>query len=143
MKKSTIFGATLLSIFLLTTFFTTTLAQTGEQNSGSKIPPDMPVDALQYNQTDITPAGYIESVQAMKINVYFYRNFTLMMNSTQNCSLNMTLDPQVNNRLVSMNVEADQTMPLTMNVTASPPKGEALTEQLSREKTSLNLELNY
>lgn len=129
MKKTDILCVTLLSFFLLTTFFTVTLAQTGDTNSGPKIPPDMPVEALQYNRTDITPAGYMESVQAMETNVYFYRNFTLMMNATQNCSLSMTLDPQVNNRLVSMNVEANQTMTLTMNVTASPPNGEAVMER--------------
>jgi len=129
MKKINIFGATLLSVFLLTTFFTATFAQTGEQNSGSKIPPDLPVDALQYNRTDTTPSGYMESLQAMEMNVYFYRNFTLMMNCTQNCSLNMTLDPQVRNRLFSLTVEPNQTMTLAMNVSATPPQGEAVMER--------------
>jgi hypothetical protein len=129
MRKTNIFGATLLSVFLLTTFFTATSAQTGEQNSGSKIPPDMPVDALQYNRTDITPSGYMESLQAMEMNVFFYRNFTLMMNCTQNCSLNMTLDPQVRNRLFGLTVEPNQTMTLTMNVSVTPPQGEAVMER--------------
>jgi hypothetical protein len=114
---------------LLTTFFTATFAQTGEQNSGSKIPPDMPVDALQYNRTDTTPSGYMESLQAMEMNVFFYRNFTLMMNCTQNCSLNMTLDPQVRNRLFGLTVEPNQTMTLAMNVSATPPQGEAVMER--------------
>jgi hypothetical protein len=89
----------------------------------------MPVDALQYNRTDITPSGYMESLQAMEMNVFFYRNFTLMMNCTQNCSLNMTLDPQVRNRLFGLTVEPNQTMTLTMNVSATPPKGEAVMER--------------
>lgn len=127
-KKTGILSITLLSVFLLTTFFATTLAQTGEPNSGTKVPPDMPVDALQYNRTDITPSGYIESVQAMETNVYFYRDFTLMMNCTQNCELNMTLDPQVRNQLFSITVEPKQTMTLNMNVTSSPPNGEAVME---------------
>ena len=129
MKKTGILSVTLLSVFLLTTFFAATLAQTGEPNSGTKIPPDMPVDALQYNRTDITPSGYLESVQAMESNVYFYRNFTLMMNCTQNCELEMTLDPQVRNQLFSITVEPNQTMALTMNVTSSPPNGEAVMER--------------
>jgi hypothetical protein len=128
MKKTGIISVTLLSVFLLTTFFATTLAQTGEPKSGTKIPPDMPVDALQYNRTDITPSGYMESVQAMEMNVYFYRNYTLMMNCTQNCELKITLDPQVQNRLVSISVEPNQTMALRMNVTASPPNGETVME---------------
>jgi hypothetical protein len=129
MKKTNIFGATLLSVFLLTTFFTATFAHTGEQNSGSKIPPDMPVDALQYNRTDTTPSGYMESLQAMEMNVFFYRNFTLMMNCTQNCSLNMTLDPQVRNRLFGLTIKPNQTMTLAMNVSATPPQGEAVMER--------------
>jgi hypothetical protein len=129
MKKTNIFGATLLSVFLLTTFFTATFAQTGQQNSESKIPPDISVDALQYNRTDITPSGHMESLQAMEMNVFFYRNFTLMMNCTQNCSLNMTLDPQVRNRLFGLTVEPNQTMTLTMNISATPPQGEAIMER--------------
>ena len=128
MKKTGIVSVTLLSILMLTTFFTATLAQTGEPNSGSKIPPDMPVDALQFNRTDVTPSGYMESIQAMETNVFFYRNFTLMMNCTENCELNLTLDPQVKNRLLSISVEPNQTMTLTMNVSASPPQGEAVME---------------
>ncbi len=128
-KKTGAFYITLLSFFILTSFFTTTLAQTGEPNYGFKIPPDMPVDAMQYNRTNITPSGFMETVQAMEMNVYFYRNFTLMMNCTQNCELNMTLDPQIRNRLVAINVEANRTITLTMNVTASPPNGEAVMER--------------
>ena len=128
-KKTSIFCATLLSVLVLTTFFGATLAQTGTPNSATKIPPDMPVDALQYNRTNLTPSGYMESVQAMDANVYFYRNFTLMMNCTQNCELNMTLDPQVKNRLLSLSVEPNQTMTLTMNVSATPPAGEAVMER--------------
>ena len=129
MKKTGILSVTLLSILMLTTFFTATLAQTGEPHSGSKIPPDMPVNALQYNRTDLTPSGYMESIQEMETNVFFYRNFTLMMNCTQNCELNMTLDPQVKNKLFSISVEPNQTMTLTMNVSASPPQGEAVMER--------------
>ena len=129
MKKTGILCVTLLSVFVLTTFFGATLAQTGTPNSTTKIPPDMPVDALQYNRTNLTPSGYMESVQENEMNVYFYRNFTLMMNSTENCSLNMTLDPQVKNRLFSLSVEPNQTMTLAMNVSASPPAGEAVMER--------------
>ncbi len=61
--------------------------------------------------------------------MFFYKNFTLMMNCTQNCELNMTLDPQVRSRLVSISVEPNQTMTLTMNVSASPPQGETVMER--------------
>lgn len=131
MKKKTrgFLSVALLSLFVLTASSTVTLAQTSEQNCGGLIPPDMPVDALQHNRTELTPSGYMESTQAMEVNVFFYRNFTLMMNCTQDCELNMTLDPQVRNRLVSISIEPNRTMKLTMNVSAEPPQGEAVMER--------------
>lgn len=128
-KKTSILLLSLLSILTLATLFCSASAQSGEQFSENKIPPDMPVNAVQYNRTDLTPSGYLESIQAMETNVFFYRNFTLMMNCTQNCELNITLDPQVRERLFSLSVEPNQTMTLTMNVSASPPNGEAVMEQ--------------
>ena len=127
-QRRNILVVTLLSVLMVTAFSSVTLAQPGESFSGSKIPPDMPVDALQLNKTDITPTGEMESIQAMEPKVFFYRNFTLMMNCTENCSLNMTLDPQVKNRLLTLSAEPNQTMTLAMNVSASPPQGEAVME---------------
>jgi len=127
-QSRNILVVTLLSVLMVTAFSSVTLAQPGESFSGSKIPPDMPVDALQLNKTDTTPTGEMESIQAMETKVFFYRNFTLMMNSTENCALNMTLDPQVRNRLLTLSVEPNQTMTLAMNVSASPPQGEAVME---------------
>jgi hypothetical protein len=51
------------------------------------------------------------------------------MNCTENCALNMTLDPQVQNKLVSINVEPNRTMTLAMNVSASPTQGETVMER--------------
>jgi len=130
-KKNGILTVTLVSLLALSSFcFGTTLAQPGESMSGTNnMPPDMPMGAMQYNRTDITPNMYMEQVQAMETNVFFYRNFTLMMNTTTSCELNMTLDPQVRNRIVGVSVEPNQTMTLAMNVTATPPHGEAVMEQ--------------
>ena len=128
-KRMAILIVTLLSVLMLTTFSSATLAQPGESTSGSKIPPDMPADALQFNRTTITPSGDMEAIQAMETSVFFYRNFTLMMDCTRNCELTMTLDPQVRDRLLSISVEPNQTMTLAMNVSASPPQGEAVMEQ--------------
>ena len=129
LKRKGIFAITILSLFTLISFSNSTLAETGESTVGSKVPPDMPQGALQFNRTEITPSGYIESIQSMEMNVFFYRNFTLMMNCTQNCELNMTLDPQVRHRLLSLSIEPNQTMTMTMNISASPPQGETVMER--------------
>ncbi|UCC58166.1 MAG: hypothetical protein JSW14_07395 [Candidatus Bathyarchaeum sp.] len=129
LKRRGILVITTLSLLMLMTFSNATLAETGGSTVGSKIPPDMPQDALQFNRTDITPSGNMESIQAMEMNVFFYRNFTLMMNCTQNCELNMTLDPQVRNRLLSLSIEPNQTMTMNMNISTSPPQGETVMER--------------
>ena len=130
LKRKFMVSFTALSLLtLLLTFSAFVSVQANGQTNNSNIPPDMPQDALQYNRTDITPSGYMESIQAMEMNVFFYRNVTLMMNCTMNCEMNVTIDPEVQNRIVSVNVEPNQTMTMTMNVSASPPQGEAVMER--------------
>jgi len=128
-KKRGVFGFAVLSLLTLLTFSAFVSVQANGLTVGGNTPPDMPPDALQYNRTDTTPSGYVETVQAMEMNAFFYRNVTLMMNCTRNCEMNVTVDPQVRNRIVSVTVEPNQTMMLTMNVSASPPQGEAVMER--------------
>jgi hypothetical protein len=52
-----------------------------------------------------------------------------MMNSTRNCEMNVTIDPSVQNRIGSISVEPNQTMTFAMNVSGSPPQGEAVMER--------------
>ena len=118
-----------MSLLMLLSFSALGSVQANGQSYGANTPPDMPVDALQYNRTDVTPSGYMETVQAMEMNTFFYRNVTLMMNCTTNCEMNVTIDPEVRNRIVSVNVDPNQTMTLTMNVSASPPQGETVMER--------------
>ncbi len=129
-KRKCMVSFTALSLLMmLLTFSAFVSVQASGPTSGDNIPPDMPENALQFNRTDITPAGYMETIQAMEMNVFFYRNVTLMMNCTQNCEMNVTIDPQVRNRIVSVSVEPNQTMLLNMNVSVSPPQGEAVMER--------------
>lgn len=128
-KKRYASVVTFTSLLMLLSFSAFVSVQANGQSFGANTPPDMPVDALQYNRTDITPSGYMETVQAMEMNAFFYRNVTLMMNCTTNCEMNVTIDPEVRNRIVSVNVDPNQTMTLTMNVSASPPQGEAVMER--------------
>ncbi|MDH5691361.1 MAG: hypothetical protein OEY81_08045 [Candidatus Bathyarchaeota archaeon] len=130
LKRKCMVSFTALSLLMmLLTFSAFVSVQASEPTSGDNIPPDMPENALQFNRTDITPAGYMETIQAMEMNVFFYRNVTLMMNCTRNCEMNVTIDPQVRNRIVSVSVEPNQTMLLNMNISASPPQGETVMER--------------
>jgi len=128
-KKIGIFSFTAMSLIMLLALSGLTSVNANGQVIGSNTSLDMPENVEQYNRTDITPVGYMETIQAMNMNVFFYRNVTLMMNSTRNCEMNVTIDPQVQNRIVSVNVEPNQTMMLTMNVSASSSQGEAVMER--------------
>jgi len=126
-KKTFTTSLTVLAVALMLTFSVSVYApETPMQNN---MPPDMPTDAMQYNRSDMTPTGKIEQVKAMNVSVFIYKNVTMMMNTTQNCEMNVTIDPQVTNKVVAINVDPNQTMTLAMNCTAQPPNGEAVMER--------------
>ncbi|MCW8801941.1 MAG: hypothetical protein OQK81_01140 [Candidatus Bathyarchaeota archaeon] len=126
-KKTLTTSLTVLAVALMLTFSVSVYApETPMQNN---MPPDMPTDATQYNRSDMTPTGKIEQVKAMNVSVFIYKNVTMMMNTTQNCEMNVTIDPQLTNKVVAINVDPNQTMTLAMNYTAQPPNGEAVMER--------------
>ncbi len=126
-KKNFTISLIALVVVLMLTFSVSVYApETAMQNN---MPPDMPNNAMHYNRSNMTPTGKIEQVQAMNVSVFSYKNVTMMMNTTQNCEMNVTIDPQVTNRLVAINVDPNQTMTLAMNCTAQPPSGEAVMER--------------
>ena len=128
-KKTFATRLTILTLAVMLTFSVFVTVYAPETMMQNNMPPDMPTDAMQYDRSDMTPNGKMESVNALKVSVFVYRNVTMMMNSTQNCSMNVTIDPQVTKRLVSINVDPNQTMTLAMNCTAEPPSGEAVMER--------------
>ena len=102
------------------------LASAGtEQNSesGRMEVPGVPDNVVQYNKTDMTPVAQIEQVQAGEPALFQYRNMTMLMNCTRNCSLVVTIDPTVKPQLFGLSVEPNQTMTLTMNLSGSTLEG--------------------
>jgi hypothetical protein len=127
-KKMCIGSFTAFTLVLMLTFSVFVSVQASEIPAHN-MPPDMPNDAMQYNRTDITPQGQVESLQEMKMNVFFYRNVTLLMNTTRNCEMNITIDNQVTNKVIAVNVDPNRTMTLAINCTVSPPTGVATMER--------------
>lgn len=91
--------------------------------------PGAPDNAVQYNKTDITPAAEMEQVKAGEPALFCYRNMTMLMNCTQNCSVVFTADPQVTPKILWFDIEPNQTMTLTMNMSGSPLQGEQVMER--------------
>jgi hypothetical protein len=93
------------------------------------IPGGTPENAVQYNKTDVTPLGELEQVKAGEPTLYRYRNMTMLMNCTQNCNLVVTVDPELTPKTLWLDIEANQTMTLTMNMSGSPLQSEQVAER--------------
>jgi len=93
------------------------------------IPGGTPENAVQYNKTDITPTNELIQVMAGEPALFRYRNMTMLMNCSQNCNLVVTIDPELTPKILGLDIETNQTMTLTMNVSSSPLEGEQIMER--------------
>jgi hypothetical protein len=103
-------------------------------------PGGIPNNAVQHNKTDLTPVAEMKQVKAGEPALFRYRNMTMLMNCTQNCTLIVTADPDVTPKIFRFDIEPNQTMTLTMNMSGSP-----LQDEQAMERTLnfyLGLELN-
>ncbi len=91
--------------------------------------PGVPDNAVQYNKTDVTPVAAMEHVRAGEPALFLYRNMTMLMNCTQNCTVVFTVDPEMAPKILGLSVEPNQTMTLTMNMSDSPLLGERVMER--------------
>jgi len=103
----------------------------GESTGECKYPdvPGAPDDAVQYNKTDTTPMAEMEQVAAGETTLFQYRNMTMLMNSSQNCEVVFSADPDVTPKIFGLSVEPNQTMTLAMNMNGLPLQGEAVMER--------------
>jgi hypothetical protein len=119
-----------LAILLLCVTAASAVSASGEQTQKEEQSYGIPENALQYNRTDITPFGQMEQVMAMENYAFNYRNLTLTLNCTRNCELNVTVDPSLKPKMLSLSLEPNQNMSLAMNLTGSP-----LEEEMVRTRT--------
>jgi hypothetical protein len=125
-KKRAKIAATTITMLMILYLAPLCLASsdTGQASDSAKIDvPGVPDNAVQYNKTDVTPVAQMEQVQAGEPALFQYRNMTMLMNCTQNCSLVVTVDPTVKPQLFGLSIEPNQTMTLTMNLSGSPLEG--------------------
>ena len=103
----------------------------GQTSDAGNMPevPGVPNNAVQYNKSETTPVAAMEQVQAGEPTLFCYRNMTMLMNCTQNCSMVFTADPDVTPKILGIWVEPNQTMTLTMNMYRSPLQGEQVAER--------------
>jgi hypothetical protein len=83
----------------------------------------------QYNRTDVTPKGEMEQVRAREQTMFQYRNMTMLVNCTQNCTVSFTADEELTPNMFGLSVDPNQTMTLAMNLTKSPLNGAMVNER--------------
>lgn len=118
-----------LLIFTYAVSLCTVYAGAQTQSGYPDIPGGIPGNAVQYNKTDVTPVGDMTQVKAGEPALFRYRNMTMLMNCTQNCTLVVTLDPNVTQKMFRFDIEPNQTMTLMMNISGSPLQGEQVMER--------------
>jgi len=123
-------AASVITLLMVLYFAPLCSAGAGHAPEAGKIDvPGVPDNAVQYNKTDITPTAQMEQVKAGEPALFQYRNMTMLMNCTQNCSLVVTVDPTVKPQLCGISIEPNQTMTLTMNLSGSPLNGAQTMQQ--------------
>jgi hypothetical protein len=85
--------------------------------------PGIPDDAIQYDRMGMTPNHQMEQIMAGTMHVYRYQHVTMLMTCSQNMVMNMTSDAQVRNRIVGLDIEADQPFQLSVHMMTAPPTG--------------------
>ena len=126
-------GAFIMTVLIVAYVAPLCMAATGlgEFSGEGKYPevPGVPDNAVQYNKTETTPVAEMEQVQAGEPALFCYRNMTMLMNCTQNCSVVFTAAPDVTPKILGISVEPNRTMTLTMNMYRSPLQGEQVAER--------------
>ena len=85
--------------------------------------PGVPDDAVHYDRQVITPTRQMEQIMNGTMHVYRYQHVTMLMTCSQNMVMNMTSDAQVRNRIVGLDIEADQPFQLSVHLMRDAPTG--------------------
>ena len=85
--------------------------------------PGVPEDAVHYDRMGMTPTHQMEQIMAGTMHVYHYQHVTMLMNCSQHMVMNMTSDAQVRNRIVGLDIDADQPFQLSVHMMPAAPAG--------------------
>lgn len=106
-----------------------TNSQSNQNSTVSITAPNISDNAKQYNRTDVTPKNQTEQVRAQEQTMFQFRNMTMTLNCTRNCTVIFTSDEEVTPKMFGLTVDPNQTMTLTMNLTKSPLNGAMVNER--------------
>lgn len=104
-------------------------SENSQSINDTTLAPHISENAKQYNKTDVTPKNQTEQVRAQEQTMFQYRNMTMTMNCTRNCTVEFTLDEEVTPKIFDLTIDPNQTMTVTMNLTKSPLNGAMANER--------------
>jgi hypothetical protein len=91
--------------------------------------PGAPATALKIDLTTITPTANLQQVSSNTTKILYYRNLTLVVDSTRNLELNITLDEKLNPRIFALSVKPEENLLLTIAISHEPTSGETAVQQ--------------
>ncbi len=101
----------------------------GACNNSDCIPGGIAANTAWCNKTDLTPKNQMEQVRAGEPMLFRYRNMTMLMNCTQNCSLVVSADSTVTPKILGLSIDSPQNMTVAMNLYGSPLQGQMVAER--------------
>ncbi len=101
----------------------------GQGNSELMIPGGVTANTTYCNRTDVTPKAEMEQVRAGEPMLFRYRNMTMLMNCTNNCSVVVTADETVTPKILGLSIDSQENLTVAMNMYGSPLQGEMVTER--------------
>jgi hypothetical protein len=104
-------------------------SENSQSMNDTTLAPHISENAKQYNKTDVTPKNQTEQVRAQEQTMFQYRNMTMTMNCTRNCTVEFTLDEGVTPKIFDLTIDPNQTMTLPMDLTKSPLNGAMVNER--------------
>ena len=104
-------------------------SDSNQGTNATTLAPNISNDVKQYNQTNVTPKNQTEQVIAQEQTMFQYRNMTIIMNCTRNCTVTFTAGEEVTPKIFGLSVNPNQTMTLVMNLTKSPLNGVMVNER--------------
>jgi hypothetical protein len=113
---------------------TQTSATNGTINGGfgqseDMIPGGFSTNTEMRNKTDVTPKADMEQVKAGEPMLLRYRNMTMLMNCTANCSVVVTADEEVTPKILGLSIDSQENLTVAMNMYGSPLQGETVAER--------------
>lgn len=85
--------------------------------------PGVPSDVSAYNHSTLIPKDFSLTIPSRKPTVLIFRNFLLIVNSTERLDLSLTVDSEVTEKYLLMNLELGESLRLDVEVDVSPPTG--------------------